>query len=761
MMFKLRALCAAVTLSFAVIAPQVAFAQAALLPNGKQCFSATTGLTGMVGTLGAITPGAGGFPSSYGGVPLTGGIGSGATANITVGVLGTVTSVTIQNPGQGYGVGDVLSASAATIGNVTGFSVPVASNAINSSLAGGTVGMYVPSTLTFSQTYKDAAQTILNTNPILLDANGCAVIFGTGTYRQIVYDNLGNQVWDQLTSVAPANPVYAGLAGGSANIITVVDLPFKGIDGQSIQFLATTTNTGPVTVNPSGYGAIAVVKNSATGPVILSGGEIIGGSPGNLVTLTYSAAYNEFFLSTPQAGTTATSTTVSVSPTYCPYSQVTGTTDNTVCIQAAITAACLQSGSPTGFAGGTLSFGNGAYYIKSKVFIPSSCAGLRLIGQGPGNGYGTGFASVGNGTWIYSDNNCTGPIINFYSDATANYVYNGGVENIAFYNAPYYGVRDGTVSCKFPLIQASFGQMMTFRNLYGWLPYQFIKSISGQHQIIDSIYLDQVIQDSPGVLEFMGSGTSTSSPTQTQTRQDAMQVKQFFAGASSVLTPGHKRFTGIWWHGFSDTLRLDTILMENVGVAWKVDCSGGFAADISACPAFGDVYDFESEGSSGNLIDAQDFEHIKITDSYFHCFGFSSFGGCGQVARFGNSLFLKTADVQIKGGQFDSGQHSGIDASMQGLSIIGTNFFNNNLANNGGADVIIETPTGGALANQINIIGNNFCYNVGNSLVEIPVLLLPGNDFIQVVNNNFYGCGGSVVNSSGGTRVNITPNVGP
>ena len=177
----------------------MAFAQATALPPGKQCFQAVTGINGFVGTLGAITGGSGGTSGSYGGVSLIGGSGSGATANITVS-SGAVTAVTILNPGQDYVVSDVLSAASGTIGGVIGFSVPIASIAINSSLAGGSVGMYIPGTFTPSPTWQNTGETILNTNPISLDSNGCALIFGSGTYRQILYDSLGNTVWDQIVA---------------------------------------------------------------------------------------------------------------------------------------------------------------------------------------------------------------------------------------------------------------------------------------------------------------------------------------------------------------------------------------------------------------------------------------------------------------------------------------------------------------------------------------------------------------------------------
>ena len=78
------------------------------------------------GTLGAITPGAGYANGVYLNVPLTGGTGSGAFANITVDG-NVVTAVTLVNDGSGYTVGDVLSASDFDLGfgGGAGFAIPV------------------------------------------------------------------------------------------------------------------------------------------------------------------------------------------------------------------------------------------------------------------------------------------------------------------------------------------------------------------------------------------------------------------------------------------------------------------------------------------------------------------------------------------------------------------------------------------------------------------------------------------------------------
>jgi hypothetical protein len=77
-------------------------------------------------TLGTKTPGSGYTNGTYTGVSLTGGTGSGAVATIVV-AGNIVTTVTVTNFGNYYQVGDVLSATAASIGGTgAGFSVPIA-----------------------------------------------------------------------------------------------------------------------------------------------------------------------------------------------------------------------------------------------------------------------------------------------------------------------------------------------------------------------------------------------------------------------------------------------------------------------------------------------------------------------------------------------------------------------------------------------------------------------------------------------------------
>ena len=323
-----------------------AYAAATLLPQPEQCFAATTPTsggasgtgTGFIGTLGTITPGSGGKSGTYF-VNLTGGSGSNASANITVSG-GGVTQVQIYNPGIGFAVGNVLTAPSATIGGVVGFFVPVNTVSINNALAGGQVYTYVPGSSTPKTTWfnADQASNHQNSNPILLDVNGCAIIYGAGSYRFVVQDSLGNTVYDQVTADTSASnsTFWAGLAGGTANAITVTDAGFNGADGSVINFLPLHTNTGAATLNPSSYfvSAPAILQPTASGPAALTSSCIVTNSPtGNAISVVWSNTAQAFLLLTPCPPSSSAATIVPVPQGYLTLSSdvnnVVITTDTT------------------------------------------------------------------------------------------------------------------------------------------------------------------------------------------------------------------------------------------------------------------------------------------------------------------------------------------------------------------------------------------------------------------------------------------------
>lgn len=161
-------------------------------------------------------------------------------------------------------------------------------------LAGGTVQFYIPGTTTPKDTYQNTGQTVLNTNPVILDSAGRAIIFGSGTYRQVVKDVNGNLMWDQITSEPGAGiNSFGGTSGGTANAQTLSSGVFNGLDGQTITFIAGLSNTTALTMSIGGSSPIPVNKNGAAGPIPLVVGDVI---LGNIYSITYSASLAAFQL---------------------------------------------------------------------------------------------------------------------------------------------------------------------------------------------------------------------------------------------------------------------------------------------------------------------------------------------------------------------------------------------------------------------------------------------------------------------------------
>lgn len=174
-------------------------------------------------------------------------------------------------------------------------------------VASGCVYFFVPGTTNPKDTWGDPDRATANTNPVQLNAAGQAVIYGVGSYRQIVTKpgtTTGNpcsppglQVWDQLTADTSSSVViYAGASAGTPDSVTVNAPSFTGGDGQVINYISTNTNTAAVTINPSGFGAIQVMRDSATGPGPLTGGELVAT---NAVSVIYDAAAGVFHILSP------------------------------------------------------------------------------------------------------------------------------------------------------------------------------------------------------------------------------------------------------------------------------------------------------------------------------------------------------------------------------------------------------------------------------------------------------------------------------
>jgi hypothetical protein len=142
--------------------------------------------------------------------------------------------------------------------------------------AAGTVDFYIPSTTTRKNTWQDPDKVTLNANPVVLDAAGRATIYGTGQYRQVLKDSLGNTIWDKLTAdpfFGRSTIPFGVTTGALVNVQSVVlDTPLESLtNGQIIcvQVGTLLENTGSLTLNVDSLGAVQVTD--ANGAACIGG----------------------------------------------------------------------------------------------------------------------------------------------------------------------------------------------------------------------------------------------------------------------------------------------------------------------------------------------------------------------------------------------------------------------------------------------------------------------------------------------------------
>lgn len=126
-------------------------------------------------------------------------------------------------------------------------------------LVGGEVYMYAVGTETPITTWQDPLMTTPNTNPILLDDLGSASIYGVGSYRQVLYDALGNLLWDEVVD-SGVNSNNAGGGGGGGG----------GVSG--IGTSGTPGSTSSVGIYITNLPAVEPIALSAPVNIFLSGG---------------------------------------------------------------------------------------------------------------------------------------------------------------------------------------------------------------------------------------------------------------------------------------------------------------------------------------------------------------------------------------------------------------------------------------------------------------------------------------------------------
>jgi hypothetical protein len=85
-------------------------------------------------------------------------------------------------------------------------------------LVGGKVYTYDAGTTNPRVTYQDAAGAQPNTNPVILDARGEAVIFWSGAYKVVIKDSLDVTIWTVDNVNSPLTSVDSSIIPGTDNL---------------------------------------------------------------------------------------------------------------------------------------------------------------------------------------------------------------------------------------------------------------------------------------------------------------------------------------------------------------------------------------------------------------------------------------------------------------------------------------------------------------------------------------------------------------
>jgi hypothetical protein len=283
-------------------------------------------------------------------------------------------------------------------------------------LAGGFVYYYIPSTTTFKNTYQDAALTILNSNPIILDSAGECITYGDGSYRQIVTDVNGNLIWDQPTvtcaTVSYVDSKIAALgtmAVQNANSVSITGGTMNGVTGTNSGMTVGVATTANNLLNNNWATSSAQTINTFTGAI-------------SATTLTVSATSVIVRLGSILSGSSVTANTqitnqltstgaAVVSPTYSSGGEIGA---YVIVLSSSTSIAIGQLVSGTGVPSNTLVTGiNGSTITLSKSFTVQAA--------GTYNFYTTG----GVGTYTVNTSQTTASTTITQNYAKLNFAYNG------------------------------------------------------------------------------------------------------------------------------------------------------------------------------------------------------------------------------------------------------------------------------------------------------------------------------------------------
>lgn len=161
---------------------------------------------------------------------------------------------------------------------------------------------YDAGTLTPRATYLDAAGGASNTNPIILDARGEAVVYWDGSYKVILKDAADVTIWTVDNFRNATAPLTLNATGGLVGInmvpVNVLDITQNQAGAAKVNLLNSTTNGGAIVgLNAS----VASIQAGALGATF--GGTTYGGVTGNNQAIIEAQSASTFYIGTTPAST--------------------------------------------------------------------------------------------------------------------------------------------------------------------------------------------------------------------------------------------------------------------------------------------------------------------------------------------------------------------------------------------------------------------------------------------------------------------------
>jgi hypothetical protein len=440
---------------------------------------------------------------------------------------------------------------------------------------------------------------------------------------------------------------------------------------------------------------------------------------------------------------------------FCQAANLTGTIDNTDCIQSAVNALCTRSN-----AGGTLFFpASYGYAIRANTGVIVNCSGVTFEGDGWGDQDHSGKATI-----IHVMGAGSAAILKFAvpvsSQRAGRYSPGGGVRRlmIQFSNA------NSSISQTGPGVDFEHCEGCLVDNIRVWQPYVGIRNYAGLMNRVTQSQISQVINGGIGIL-ITGSDAEANCPGNIggcTGRSDIFTVDNTILDFQIPLAQGQHGADCIVIRDFAATNWLSHVACNGPRRGIQVDCPS--SQSFSACPMFITAFDFENEADDhgvgdGENIHSEDFAHFVCTSCQL--FGYSVIANI----EFTQNRFRQSGDAQVMGGRIGYAHVSCIVSAVDqvyiggGLSIQGCG-----QSGPGYYGVDLRNPPSGTIKNSATVQGVDFCRDPSGMTAPTSmggVILYGGMDWNIVSGNRFRACAAGVTDSSGGTHNTIVNNAGP